>query len=83
MTTQTYEGWKKRGTWNCALWIHNQYALYKKACYFMAGYEGKDPYRDFIRWMGLVNGRTPDNFKWMGTRLSYSELNMMMKQLLT
>jgi hypothetical protein len=83
MTTQTYEGWKNRATWNCALWINNEYPMYIKACEFMRMYKGREPYRDYIRWLSIEEDRTPDGFKWLGTRLSYKELNDMMREMLT
>jgi hypothetical protein len=83
MTTQTYEGWLNRATWNCALWINNDYPLYKSACEFMRMYKGSDPYREYIRWLDLEQGRTPDGFKWLGASLNYDELNDMMREMLT
>ncbi len=38
---------------------------------------------EYIRWLDLENGRTPDGFKWLGTRLSYDELNDMMREMLS
>lgn len=81
MASTTYEGWKNRGTWNCALWINNEYPLYVRAQEFMRMYKGNDPYRQYISWLGLENERTPDGFKWLGTRLSYKELDIMMWEL--
>ena len=81
MASTTYEGWKNRGTWNCALWINNEYPLYVRAQEFMRMYKGNDPYRQYIRWLGLEEERTPDGFKWLGTRLSFKELDIMMWEL--
>lgn len=76
-----YNGWKNRQTWNVALWINNDYGLYKNAVEFMKIYSGKAPYPAFIRSMGLQGERTPDNIKWLGTRLDYKALNEMMREL--
>jgi hypothetical protein len=46
-------------------------------------YKGREPYRDYIRWLSIEEDRTPDGFKWLGTRLSYKELNDMMREMLT
>lgn len=81
MAETTYEGWKNRATWNCALWINNEYPMYKMACEFMLMYKGPNPYREYIRWLDLEQGRTPDGFKWLGTRLSYKELDDMMREM--
>jgi len=83
MNTQKkdYNGWKNRQTWNCALWIGNDYGLYSSAVSFMKNYKGRQPYRHFIESMGLKNERTPDNIKWLGNELDYKSLNEMMKDL--
>lgn len=47
----------------------------------MRMYKGNDPYRQYIRWLGLEEERTPDGFKWLGSRLSYKELDIMMWEL--
>jgi hypothetical protein len=52
-TSKTYEGWKNYDTWNIALWIQNDYALYLSACLFIKGYQGAKPYRDWIKIAGL------------------------------
>lgn len=80
-TTATYEGWKNRATWNCSLWLNNDYGMYTAAVAFMNNYKGKRPYIDFIRSIGAENERTGDNYKWLGSRLGYTELNQMMREL--
>ena len=81
MSTQTYEGWKNYETWNCALWINNDYPLYISARLFMKDYRGAKPYRDWVRVAGLENQQTKDGCKWISDKLSYSELNDMMQAL--
>jgi hypothetical protein len=82
MNEQTkYNGWKNRETWNCALWINNDYSLYKAAVEFMKSYKGKAPYMNFIKHMGMEADKTGDNIKWLSNRLDYKELNAMMKDL--
>ena len=80
-TKQTYEGWKNYETWNCALWINNDYPLYISATLFMKAYNGAKPYRDWVRIAGLENATTKDGCKWISDKLSYSELNDMMEGL--
>lgn len=75
-----YNGWRNRQTWNVALWIGNDEGLYRAAVDFMARYRGKRPYAAFIRHLGMENERTPDNIAWLSSRLSYRELNSMMRE---
>ena len=79
--TTTYEGWKNYATWNCALWINNDYALYIAATLFMKDYKGAAPYRDWVKVAGLNDKATADGCKWLDKSLAYSELNDMMKGL--
>lgn len=82
MKKQTdYNGWKNRQTWNCALWIGNDEPLYRSAVEFMARYKGRAPYAAFIKANGMDSDKTPDGIAWISTRISYVELNAMMKEL--
>jgi hypothetical protein len=81
MNANTYNGWKNRQTWNCALWIGNDEPLYRAAVRFMNEYKGRTPYKQFICANGLRGERTPDNIAWLSTRISYAELNSMMREL--
>lgn len=81
MMENTYNGWKNRGTWNIALWIQNDYNLYMSAKDFMKNYKGRRPYISWVEKSGLREERTPDKFKFNGTKLCYKELNDMMKEL--
>lgn len=81
MKQEKCNGWKNRATWNVALWLGNDYGLYTAAKDFMDHYQGRAPYAAFIRHAGLENNRTGDGYKWLGTGLSYQELNAMMKEL--
>ena len=76
-----YNGWKNRNTWNCALWINNDYPLYLSATLFMKDYKGTKPYRDWVRIAGLEDAATKDGCKWIDNSLAYSELNDMMRGL--
>lgn len=76
-----YAGWKNYQTWNIALWIGNDEPLYRSACDFMRAYRGRAPYAAFCRANGLDGQRTPDRVSFTGSRISYSELNSMMREL--
>jgi hypothetical protein len=80
-TSKTYEGWKNYNTWNIALWVQNDYALYLSACLFMKAYSGAKPYRDWIKIAGLEGKATIDGCKWNASDIAYAELNDMMKGL--
>jgi hypothetical protein len=82
MKTENYNGWKNRQTWNVALWINNDEPLYRAAVEFVRTAKSKRAlYPRFIKCMGMEHDRTPDNIAWMGSRLSYRELNNMMVEL--
>ena len=82
MKDDTYEGWKNRATWNIALWINNDEYLYRAAVDCIKEYpKSRHPYTNFIRSMSMENDKTPDGFKYLSTRLSFYELNEMMREL--
>lgn len=80
MKDKTYNGWKNKQTWNCALWIGNDEPLYRAAVEFMSQYKGRAPYACFIKSYGIENDKTPDGINWISTRISYRELNAMMNE---
>ncbi len=75
-----YNGWKNRETWNVALYIGNDEAMYRAADRFMQKYKGKAPYDDFIQWEGLGASRTPDGVHWVSPKISRAELNRAMRE---
>jgi len=81
---EKYNGWKNRQTWNVALWIQNDEPLYRMAVSYMKQHPtSKRPYAGFIRESGLEYDRTPDNIAYKSTRISYPELNSMMRELIS
>lgn len=79
-----YEGWKNYETWNVALWINNEYPLYKAAVSFMERHDDRpDAYKKFIMTSGLAEDWTPDQVNWLNDLLDYDELDNMMLELLT
>jgi hypothetical protein len=75
---QMYNGWKNYSSWNVALWIANDYALYLAVVRFMKDYTGDNPYKDFIISRGMESSKTGDLIKWISTKLDYKALNDMM-----
>lgn len=83
MKNETYNGWKNRQTWSCALWIDNSEGLYHAARDFMARHkDSKKPYSAFIHLMGLENEKNGDGYKWLSTRIDYKEMNQFMRDLI-
>ena len=87
MTTEGYNGWKNRQTWNVSLWINNEESLYFSAVAYMNRTNAKKltrgAYRNFIKSEGMADERTPDNIGWMSTRLDYKALDSMMAELVS
>lgn len=79
MTAKGYNGYRNRATWNVALWIANDESLYNLAVEFMRGRPHRS-YRGFIESLDMQDDKTPDGFKWLGSRLCLRELNAMMRE---
>jgi hypothetical protein len=71
--TETYNGWANYETWNVALWLQNDYALYKFASRY-------DDYSKFVSAIGF-GSETPDGVSFASPKLDYNELNEMMSEL--
>ena len=74
-----YNGWKNRATWNVALWIGNDLALYEAARVF-ATYE--EPYKQLVadlRGVGVTE--TPDGVAYNDSGLDIEALDAMMREL--
>jgi hypothetical protein len=84
METETFNGWKNRQTWNVALWISNDEALYQVAREYAVDARrrgGRARYSFFIRYAGLGGSKTPDGISYLGTRLDYEALDAMLQEL--
>ena len=84
-TTENYNGWKNRQTWNVMLWINNEYSLYMGAVAYMKERHAKGKkgsYKGCIAYLGLSEDRTPDNIQYLSTRLDYRRLNEAINDLL-
>ena len=77
MTDTTYNGWANYQTWNVALWIQNDYGIYKEAqAWARHGYKSLS--HQLVEWMGQT---TPDGVDWQDNDLDIDELNEMMAEL--
>ena len=71
----TYNGWANYETWNVALWLQNDYALYKVACRY-------DSYDSLIPRLESEFGQiTPDGVRWMDPTIDTDELDEMLADL--
>jgi hypothetical protein len=80
----TYEGWRNRATWNVALHVNNEYALYRAACdYVQRAKDAGKPvsWTGFVAFAGLAGARTADGFKFNGKALDRRELSDMLREL--
>lgn len=73
MPQETYNGWANYETWNVALWLQNDYALYKFASRY-------DDYAKFVSALGF-GSETPDGVSFASSKLDYAELNEVMQSL--
>ena len=75
MTTKTYNGRANWETWNVALWVQNDYALYEVA-------KEAEEYGDIADYM-VSNGmtHTPDGAEVDGPELDYEALDDMVAEL--
>lgn len=79
-----YQGWKNKATWNVALYIMNEYGLHMAAREYVAickrsGMQVR--YGGYLDYACLRGLRTPDGFKFDGTRLCVKELREMLEGL--
>lgn len=75
MTDTTYQGWANYETWNVALYIQNEYDLYKVA-------QGYKSYDQLIPRLELMRGQiTPDGVRWMDPTINTDELDEMLADL--
>lgn len=70
----SFNGWANYHTWNVALYIQNEYSLYKTA-------RGCDTYQDFLNWSGLEGTVTGDGVSWTDPDLDIQELDEMIQDL--
>ena len=76
-----YQGWKNYYTWNVALYIDNDYVIYKLACDFMRTYTGRSPYIDFVKIYGFE--KTGDGVSYKNNKISRREMNQFMNELVS
>lgn len=75
MADTSYNGWKNRETWNVALYIQNDYQLYQIALKC-------DDYSDFLFSTHKIRGAyTPDGVLWHSSKISWPEINSMLREL--
>ena len=73
--TETYNGWANWATWNVALWLQNDYALYSVA----RRYDSYD--RLIPRLESQFGQMTPDGARWMDGTIDTTALDEMLADL--
>jgi len=75
----TYEGWANYHTWNVALWISNDEALYNEARNYSSRYVNVDvaTYSTFVAeaMSDIWGDITPDGVSWTDPTLDHAELD--------
>ena len=83
MTTDTtYNGWKNYQTWNVALWLGNDYPIYRVA----SGYSKyPSPYRSFRQEIKDSTGytRTKDGVSLWSARLDINALDERIREMIS
>lgn len=83
MGEERVNGWKNRATWNVALWVGNDEGLYYSAVEYVKRRKnaGKKPsWGGFVAYAGLEHEKTPDGFKFNGTKLDRKALSEMLAE---
>ena len=76
MTDNTFNGWANYETWNVALYIQNEYALYQAARNYST-YDSFIPRAEII----MESQCTPDGVRWMDPIINTDELDEMLQEL--
>ena len=71
----TYEGWANYQTWDAALWLNNEYALYQ----MMVSYVKANDRPDYDHFIRSINRDTVA--KWTNPEIDRSEMNDMLMEL--
>ena len=71
----TYEGWANYQTWDAALWLNNEYALYQMMVSYVQAHDVPD-YDHFIKSIDR-----DDVAKWTNPEINRSEMNDMLMEL--
>ena len=86
MSAQTYNGWANYETWNVALYINNEYAMYQTAVEWVRdrldmGYDSLsyDIFRHTLN--ELFGDKTADGVWWDDDTLDHAELTEMLAEL--
>ena len=77
MTTETYNGWENRATWNLVLWAENDYELYQwiRENKISSLYRLKKELQTVGGYLEKFKDETPDGYKWDDPTVSESEVD--------
>ena len=75
--SESYNGWTNYETWNVALWLQNDAAMYR-----LARIKGHSGYDHLIPALEVNFGQmTPDGVRWMDGRIDTDELDEMLEEM--
>ena len=86
MMTETYNGWASYETWNVALYIQNEYAIYKMAYDYVRQCERLNEVVDYTQLADVIamnfGDTTADGVSWTDiSELDTTELDEMLREL--
>ena len=81
----TYNGWANYETWNVALYLQNEYAMYEMACHYSRQCKRLDETCNYDHLIPILEMHfsqiTPDGVRWMDPVIDVEELSEMITEL--
>ncbi len=85
-TDTRYNGWANYETWNAALWLQNDEAMYEQAVQFVLSCRMLDVPVEYARFHNSLaimfrSPMTPDGVNWSNPAIDHAEMDQMLNEL--